>query len=151
MDIIMSKEFVLSLTNISYGTLLACCRESVTFKNIDKEYDTLDKIKTAWINFLVKDDNFQHCPTWVDAWILFSKYAETEAVEDFKLTMYHHYEGFHVEDVKGEAEKDGYTAIKTRMGVCYAFNSGVVSFGLNSPQTCFAATFLDRQETRLQA
>ena len=65
---------ILTLTNISHGTLLTCCRQSTIFNSISASYEQLDHVRKQWRKFLeASSHEFQ---TWVDAWLAFTHFKQ---------------------------------------------------------------------------
>lgn len=75
MDVIHQQTTYL-LTNISYGTLLTCCRQSSIYTSIDASYDQLDLVRKDWIKFLFNIPSPIPYKTWVDAWLAFTLFKQ---------------------------------------------------------------------------
>jgi len=66
------------LTNISNGTLLNCCRSSMSFKYIGVSSIDIDNVRTQWREFLAAQDDrlLRRCSDWQDSWRIFITYKD---------------------------------------------------------------------------
>ena len=74
----------ISLSNISNGTLLSCCRNSVFFSDVSNENDKLDAVRQEWRDYLLS--NFEiiknNCGSWIDSWMMFLRHKELSTANE---------------------------------------------------------------------
>lgn len=120
---------IINLSNISDGSLLACCRESKAFHCVENTYMEIDKVRFAWRDFLVNSDATAQCVTWVDAWNNFCDYADTEALEYAEHSIKEEFSGELEIEFPESKTSQAYKLFQTNIGRIRLYANGLITQG----------------------